>query len=281
MPYLNGKYLTDDEVTEREMAARAQSQDRAAAPIRSMYQPEGSQRPDIPGDWRPERVPGPYGRPWGSPNYGAPLTQDQMRREADERAIRARNRAAGQSDPAFDYERPRGGRDIPMPDWRSEVPQGPWGGPVGPLPSPEREMPGGGWYRPGGKLEYVPPPPVEPSQTQQGPRQASGTLQPPLQASGQRARAIAREAFAARQRAQQAGRAQGRQGGRQGGRRGRPASHPGGGRGGFRLGDLLGGFGGRAFSRGSTLSRVPQAVVGGMAGGAPRAALGGWMGGRR
>ena len=158
MPYLNGKYLTDDEVTEREMAARAQSQDRAAAPIRSMYQPEGSQRPDIPGDWRPERAPGPYGRPWGSPNYGAPLTQDQMRREADERAIRARNRAAGQSDPAFDYERPRGGRDIPMP----EVPQGPWGGPVGPLPSPEREMPGGGRYRPGGKFwqeaaEYVPP----------------------------------------------------------------------------------------------------------------------------
>jgi hypothetical protein len=260
MPYLNGKYLTDDEVTEREMAARAQYQDfseremdaraqyqdREAAPIRSMYQPEGSQRPDIPGDWRPERTPGPYGRPWGSPNYGAPLTQDQMRREADERAIRARNRAAGQSDPAFDYERPRGGRDIPMP----EVPQGPWGGPVGPLPSPE---------------------------AQQGPRQASGTLQPPLQASGRRARAIAREAFAARQRAQQAGRVQGRQGGR----RGRPASHPGGGRGGFRLGDLLGGFGGRAFSRGSTLSRVPQAVVGGMAGGAPRAALGGWMGGRR
>jgi hypothetical protein len=135
MPYLNGKYLTDDEVTEREMAtraqyqdfseremdARAQYQDREAAPIRSMYQPEGSQRPDIPGDWRPERAPGPYGRPWGSPNYGEPLTQAQMDREAAERAMRARDRAAGHGDPAFEYERPLQ-ESSPRPDAKYPVP---------------------------------------------------------------------------------------------------------------------------------------------------------------
>jgi hypothetical protein len=246
MPYLNDEYLTDDEISERRAAQRGQ-QAREVPPIRSMYQPEGSQRPDIPGDWRPERAPGPYGRPWGSPNYGAPLTQAQMRREADERAIRARNRAAGQSDPAFDYERPRGGRDIPMP----EVPQGPWGGPVGPLPSPED---GGPWERaPGPDVgmfdrERMPPP-----------RQETGTLRPSgvedsLRASGQRARAIAREAFAGRPQL-----AQSRETMRRGGRRGRPGSRPGAGaRDGFRLGDLLG------------------------AGALPAgAALGGWMGGRR
>ena len=260
MPYVNGEYLTDDEVAERMAAERRQYRDyteRELPRIRSMYNPEGIQRPDIPGDWRPERAPGPYGRPWGSPNYGAPLTQDQMRREADERAIRARNRATGQGDPAFDYERSRGGL-IPMP----EVPQGPSGGPVGPLQStadsgPWESAPGpdvGRFDR-----ERMPPP-----------RQETGTVRRPrgmdaLRASGQRARALAREVFAQRPQL-----AQFRETVRRGGRRGRPRSHPGaGGRGGFRLGDLLGG-----------LSRVPRAVGGAVAGAVPGAATG-WLGARR
>lgn len=102
------------------------------------------------------------------------------------------------------------------------------------------------------------------------PRQETGTLRPSggagsLLASGQRARAIAREAFARRPQL-----AQSRETVRRGGRRGRPRSHPGaGGRGGFRLGDLLGG-----------LSRVPRAVGGAVAGAIPGAAAG-WMGARR
>ena len=57
----------------------------------------------LPEDPAPRQA-GPYGRPWGSPHYGKPLTQAQMDREADERAIRARDRAAGQVDPRYDYE---------------------------------------------------------------------------------------------------------------------------------------------------------------------------------
>jgi hypothetical protein len=217
MPYLNGEYLTDDEVTEREMAARAQSQDRAAAPIRSMYQPN---RSPTPGPWEGPMDRGRPGGPW-----------------ADTRRDLSTGPWEGRMEPLVPRTDPG---PIGMPPWMRETDR-------------RRDLPTGGRQLPSRNLG-----------------------QSSLQASGRRARAIAREAFAARQRAQQAGPQ-----GRQGGRRGRPASHPGGGRGGLRLGDLLGGFGGRAFSRGSTLSRVPQAVVGGMAGGAPRAALGGWMGGRR
>lgn len=199
MPYVNGEYLTDDEVSERRAAQRGQYRDYAARerpPIRSMYQPDGIQMPER-GPWR-EDVP----------------TR----------------------------------RDIPMP----EVPPGPWE-----PPGPEERGP---WVPPTGPLERMPPP-----------RRETGTLRPSggagsLLASGQRARAIAREAFAQRPQL-----AQSRETVRRGGRRGRPRSHPGaGGRGGFRLGDLLGG-----------LSRVPRAIAGGMAGALPGAALGGWLGGRR
>jgi hypothetical protein len=233
MPYLNGEYLTDDEVTEREMATRAQYQDfserepaMASAAARAQSQDRVARPPGI---WQGPQEPSQGGPPSGPGPWG---TNDSRR----------------------------------------DLPTGPWEGRMGPLDRPPDQGPIGlpPWMRdrPRGRLpgnwrpgQQVPGPEVggrryteqekRAIQAQQGPRQASGTLQPTLQASGRRARDIAREAFAARQ---QSGPQV-----RQGGRRGRPASHPGGGRGGFRLGNLLGG----------------------MAGGAPLAALGGWMGGRR
>lgn len=217
--------------------------------------------------------PGPYGRPWGSPDYGEPLTQAQMDREADERAIRARNREAGQGDPAFDYERPDpnvgqiGGRGTPVP-WLPEI-----------VDTRETGTPRGSAERQYQQYDR------ERQLAASRPQGVGGIL-----ASGRQARAIAREAFAGRQGTQRPQSAPSRQPVRRGGRRGRPASHPGARRGGgFRLGDLLGGLS----SRGGMVRRAPQAIVGGMAGVAPsqafggmagvdpRAALGGWMGGRR
>jgi hypothetical protein len=192
------------------------------------------------------KLPGPYGRPWGSPDYGEPLTQAQMDREANERAIRARNRSAGQGDPAFDYERP-------------QAPGPPWTEPLDELADRPQDQPWIDQYS-----QYR-------ERERRVPQDGAG-----LMASGQRARAIAREAFAARQRAQQPQRAPSQQEVRRGGRPGRPASHPGGRRGGFRLGDLLGGLTGRAFSRGGMLSRVPRAAL---VGAVPQVAQ--WLGSRR
>jgi hypothetical protein len=214
------------------------------------------------------KLPGPYGRQWGSPDYGEPLTQAQMDREANERAIRARNRSAGQGDPAFDYERP-------------QAPGPPWTGPLDELADRPQDQPWELADRPQDQpWELADRPQDQPwidqysqyrERERRVPQDGAG-----LMASGQRARAIAREAFAARQRAQQPQRAPSQQEVRRGGRPGRPASHPGGRRRGFRLGDLLGGLTGRAFSRGGMLSRVPRAAL---VGAVPQVAQ--WLGSRR
>ena len=190
-----------------------------------------------------------------------------MDREANERAIRARNRSAGHGDPAFDYERPQ-----------DEYPIDPRTGPV--IDRPQMPPPDQPWidqysqYRERERREdqpWIDQYSQYRERERRVPQDGAG-----LMASGQRARAIAREAFAARQRAQQPQRAPSQQEVRRGGRPGRPASHPGGRRRGFRLGDLLGGLTGRAFSRGGMLSRVPRAAL---VGAVPQVAQ--WLGSRR
>lgn len=87
---------------------------------------------------------GPYGRPQGDPNFGQYLSQEAQAREKKERAIRAKNRAKGQGDPAYAYE-------AQGDEYRPNLPPPiPW--PPADLPGPT-ERPDTGEGIPGPKLK--------------------------------------------------------------------------------------------------------------------------------
>ena len=266
MPYVNGEFLTDDEMAEREMAQRrrAPSRDDAARAQYAARERAARERDDA--------VRAQYAARERDNAARASYTDDEWR-EFQSRTPPIRSMY--QPDAAFrDAERqwrelpstlPAGaGRPQPMP-W-SELTEEPRGPEIfGPMPfpwDPYQSRSGGGgqgiWQgpRPGDRLERLPAPPEEQMRRMRPPSEGGA-----LQASGQRARGLARQAFSQRPPLARSPPE------RRGGRRGRPASHPGAGerRRGFRLGDLLSGVAGR----------IPRQALMGVAGSVPGAFIGG------